>query len=251
MANYIEFVGVPGVGKTTTYSYLFTSRLNSRELALYKDLELKQNFFRQVTDPKYLLKKFRLTSSNNSYRSNKRELLNSFVNNNPELLEMFWTSIFSIQKGSDPGIKFHRVNYLWKIIEKIQKIKEDKNQTAYLLDEGLIQNVNYFIQLHTGFDAKEQLKELIRRINDLPMAVVYFEGDPEIVVERSLKRKKQLGIDLGLSREDLLLSRSKSADELNTSIEIIEKKGIPVLRLRPDEEVETKGERVISFSRSL
>ena len=236
MAKFIEMVGTAGVGKTTTYNYLL--KHSKREIALfYEDLDRLGN---GILKPDFILRKLGFQTANTAAIENDHFM--KFVENNRELMDMFWDSLLS----TEPNIRFHRVKYLKKIICKIQRIIEDQSKNNYILDEGLIHNFHYFTVEESRMDFEKQINNLLNH-TEPPAGILFFKANSEIIMERTLNRKKKLGGEIGLTHEELLRNKQKALTQMKKCIEILEGKEIPVLQLDPYESVIIKAKKINDF----
>lgn len=248
MGNYIEFIGVPGVGKSTTYKFLknysneelWIPYEKLRKLGETTDKSLKNSVLR------YLIKQIR---PNEVKRSGlNRTFLNNAVNEHPKLVELFWKTIPNINDKNGEELKFYGVEYIQNILEKIQFIKEYQTEKLCLVDEGLLHNLGYFTP-----DNGENSETLIKKMLDyiyLPKAVIYFTGDVHVIVDRTISRGNPRLRDKNLTHAQLIDSRLDAIKEKEQCIKAIENL-IPVLYLDAMESLDLKAEKIRSFINEL
>lgn len=251
MAKYIEFVGVPGVGKTTTLEFLKKKRNNEKNIVIYEFISTNRNSIRQLVKIKFKFLVNKLVSSNTLYKFNSGEdLLDRFNESNKDLLDLFWKSLPIKKKFKGKDLRFNQVLYISKIIKKIQSIKEEKSNKIYLIDEGLIHSINNFISEDSNVPYEEQIGEVLNKI-ELPQGVVFIGGDINTIVERVIERPYKREKDKNLAQHELIESRTKSMNEKLKCIELIKLKNIPVLYLDACESLNSKAQKIVSFIKTV
>lgn len=251
MAKYIEFVGVPGVGKSTTYEFLKTKYVENSNWIPYEEMcksttEHRKGIKEIVVS--YLIKKVKPNALTKI--SHDRVILNRAIKNNPELLELFWNRISKIENINGEELRFYGVNYIRSVLEKIERVKEKNCPKHCVVDEGLIHNINYFITPIPDQEFRTQVSNMLKLIY-LPQAVIYFKGDPETIVKRTLDRGNLRIRDKFLTTQELLDSRRESIKEKEVYLEVVKSRNIPVLTLDSKDSVEVKSNSIISFINEL
>lgn len=250
MAKYIEFIGVPGVGKSTTYEFLKTKYVENSSWIPYEELCKSRNEYRKGIKElivSYLIKKIKPNAL--AKMSHDRVILNNAIENNPELIELFWNTIPKIENINGEELRFYGVNYIRSVLEKIERVKEINSTKYCIVDEGLIHNIEYFI---TPIPDQEflQVSNFLNLIY-LPRAVVYFNGNPEIIVRRTLDRGSLRIRDKFLTHQELVNSRKKSMKKKEVYMEVVKSRNIPVLSLDVKDSVKLKSNSIISFINEL
>jgi len=251
MARYIELIGVPGVGKTTTYKYLKNLKTDDSEWKLFEELFIKP-LPKQVDlkgKVKTLIKGLLgLPTAPKVKVAHESKVLDDFRTQNEELIELFWhTTMTKNQNIYGKDLRFHSVYYMMMIFQNLQAIKDNKSDKCFVLDEGLILNLNYF----TNESLEEPIDDQIAKVLDqifLPSGVVFFEGDIDTVIERTKTRGKLKARDEYLSEEMLVQARAETALEKQNYVKAVESRNIPVLRLEARDSVESKAKRIADFA---
>lgn len=246
MARYIEFLGVPGVGKTTTYQFLKSYGENSNWI-FYEDLCKYKNSqpggYKEVV--KGQIKKL-LQLNNTRKIPHDRNLLNRFIQNNQELMDGFWQNVYKYKHPGPEELRFYQVNYIRSISERIQNVKECGLEKICLVDEGLIHNLNYFISYENEEELRNRVRHFLSKI-DMPQALVYFTGDTHTIVNRTIARGNLRPRDKFLSQPELVKSRENSGMEKRVFVQETKVMGIPVLELDARESVELKAKQIETF----
>lgn len=246
MAKYIEFVGVAGVGKSTTYEFLRNKCTKKSSWVLYDG-----NFSRLG---RWEVFKRSLKAIIHPYKVSRKcynwQLLNRSFKENQELLKMFWEKFPENKNLEGKDLRFHLIHYILKILEKIQDVREERSDKWFLIDEGLIHNLNYFIPSSSNIPPERTLSRVLDRMC-LPDAVVYFNADVHTVIQRTLSRSKKNPRDEELSLEELAEARIKSIKEKENFVKTLAGRKIPVLHVESSESVAEKTEKIISFINKL
>jgi len=251
MAKYIEFVGVPGVGKSTTYEFLKTSYVKTSNWIPYEELCKNKYKYRKGIKEfliSFLINKIRPNAL--SKKGHDRIVLNKAIKKNPELIELFWQTIFKCENINGEELRFYGVNYIRAILEKIQNIKEETSDKYCIVDEGLIHNINYFIPDTSASQIELQVSKILS-LMDLPNAIIYFYGDASTIVKRTIERGSLRLRDKFLTPEELLKSRRKSIKEKSIYIDAVKSRNIPVLSLDTNDSLKNNSSRIISFINGL
>lgn len=252
MAKYVELTGVPGVGKTTTYNSLKSLQAKDENFIVFDDLHkvIASDKLSLKTSIKLFIKKCLKMPTSDSLL-NDRKLVEKFTEENHELIQLFWNGIHtdrSHMEGKD--LRFHVVKSLSNTIQKIQIVKDVSTNKCCLLDEGLIHSIGYFMNHTSALSFKEQVSNVLN-VMRLPDGVVFFNGDIDTVIDRTLKRGNVIQRDAHLSAEELIQSRIESIKNRQIVIEEVSAMGIPVLDLDAKEVVSDKARKIQSFISKL
>lgn len=242
MAAYVEFIGISGVGKTTTYNRLKAEIKLSSPFTVPEFSQKNRSFSNTFKD--YL--RTILKPNKNRIKCNDWEVLNRFFEENPVLTDLYWESFFANGKGEGKDVRFSTILYILKIFEKVQKTIESPLNQLFIIDEGLIHNLNYFLNPETASEPDFQIKRIFDLLQ-LPRGVVYFHGDISTVTKRTMERRKLNLRDKNLTPEELVQSRLKSLFEKKKVIASLEQRGIPILYLNCEESIPVKTQRIVSF----
>lgn len=250
-------MGVAGIGKTATYHglcSLYTEKQNWLPFE-YVNTFLKSKKLRRKEKAKLYIKKLLKLKALLKYRCvYDRNLMDRFVAQNPVFIEAFWKTIDKdLENFHGKDVRFHAVDYLWRIIERIQIIENYNSDRLCVLDEGLIHQINYFLNKEPGFSYSEQACEILKGIhqNKLPSAVIFFDGDAETVLKRTQSRGDNIYRDAHLSEEEIVRTRIDSLEKNRIIIAAITKNKIPVLHLNANEDLNNKALKIKSFINDL
>ena len=250
MANYVEFIGAPGVGKTSTYLTLRSNKNEDRWI-LYEKL-FGNGRSRQCGPKKRLEILFHCFLNPGALPQVQSDpfLLQRFVEQNKDLVDFFWVNQTKRNHSYKKDLRFYSANYISGIFEKIQNIKESSSTKLCLLDEGLIHNINNFMRETREKNAYDEMLEILELIQ-LPAAVIYFDGEVETIVERTFDRGNLRPKDSELSPEEIVESRRYLLEMKKISIRAIETRKIPVLVVQAQDSLQKKSAQIRSFIHSL
>lgn len=244
MAKYIELIGIPGIGKTTS-CHCLRKKYGKQMEFLYNDEDiisisgskiLKKKIFNKISRP------FKRKSIGNC----ETNYLQNFIRENPELNDRFWKARTVKDKGRKQDMRFTTSKYTANIFEKIQKVRDSKSDKLFVVDEGLIHCIKNFTCELDKKTFEQQLLDILELI-PLPEGVVFFGGDESIAVERSKNRKYQREKDKLVCNRELLENRGRFLKIIKSCIDLLIQKKIPVLFLDANERVETKADKIFSF----
>lgn len=232
MAKIIELCGVPGVGKTTTYSELKSvwnkhhKWIPAEFLYPRKKVELK--------NPKTVFYTLSQRVRGILEHSEVKAAGERFVIENPKYLDSTWNAIHRkhMERGSTPDNRFEEARRLQRSAEFIQLLIENETQKFAIIDiGGLVQRLD--LTWYTSKDFREDEKEAIHLLDlmPLPAAVVYISIDLEKNVERLLGRNKTLKIHRNMSARELQEYCKKYRQRWEMICGLLTEKNIPVLRI--------------------
>lgn len=254
MAKIVELVGSPGVGKTTLYKQLEGCWNKSYNWMpsqyFYPRKEIipdRPGSF--ITD---ILQRIKNRNGKIDTRT-MEEAGGRFVALYPDYIDSCWNHINSIEKKNLNGLdlRFQKVSYLYKLIQKVQTVREHNSNKIGIVDEGLIHIINSILYKREVFsEEKEEIERLLETM-PLPDGIVYIETDVQENIKRLGQRKKVIPMHRSLVKGELEsfihLDQGKRA-VINT---IIESKNIPFLRIDSIDTVANNVSKIISFAECL
>ena len=278
MAKIVEICGSPGVGKSTIFKEIERRRKSSdiwttaTNINPYGD----QNFTEYVVN---ILEEIKKGSSRNSlinqnkesplaflkriYKEIKRgrnytdpnlkkEAGERFVEQFPEYINACWGNINYRQVKSINGLdlRLEKADFIYKIIKKIQIIKENKTNKITIIDEGLINLIDRALYKSVNIsEEKEEIASLLK-IMPLPDALVYIETDLHENAKRLVLRRDVRSMHKGLSMNELIDYTKISRERVLTAIELLKSKGIPLLYLNSNDHIKENASKIIDFAKN-
>lgn len=276
MAKIVEICGSPGVGKSTIFKEIERRRKSSdiwttaTNINPYGD----QNFTEYVVK---ILEEIKKGSSRNSiinqestfaflkriYKEIKRgrnytdpnlkkEAGERFVEQFPEYINACWGNIYYRQVKSINGLdlRLEKADFIYKIIKKIQIIKENKTNKITIIDEGLINLIDR--ALYKSVNITEEKEEIASLLNVMPLpdALVYIETDLHENAKRLVLRKDVRTMHKGLSMNELIDYTKISRERVLAAIELLKSKGIPLLYLNSNDHIKENASKIIDFAKN-
>jgi deoxyadenosine/deoxycytidine kinase len=248
MAGIIEVFGSPGVGKTTICKAVDARWKNSSNWIPANQVfpPLKSNHL--LSRIKYKLLDSVIQSSGID-TSKIKAAEKKFVANHPQLIDAYWKNIFfSVNrntKGQD--IRFDKVKSLQNRIQKIQFITDFQTEKLCLVDEGIVHMIPGAIYKQDSIDAKESEIIDVLQLCPLPLAIINIDTDTKEIAHRLSRRNKVIPMHQNLSKSELESITQLSKDRKRIITDILERIGIPILRIDSGLNTKQNAEQIISF----
>lgn len=217
---YVEFVGIPGVGKSTLYDNVF-KQVKSK----WRNIHEFQKIFIQHIDGK-------AAESVSCYQDLAIHKMQSVASSN-----------FS---GID---QMKILRFFHSVIIDDSLVRLFNNDYNVISDEGLIHNFGDGL-LALCENNKEEFRNLMKN-----RAVVYCNAPAEIVANRILERKKKTGKLLPQHKvdsfEELLLKQEKNLDNYRKIIDLSVKHSLPILSIDTTQAMTKNVDQVVHFLNRL
>ncbi|WP_299823025.1 hypothetical protein [uncultured Pontibacter sp.] len=278
MAKVVEICGSPGVGKSTIFEEIirrksredsWTTATNVNPYDEQSWLDFAKKIAREIRKGKKTLSNSRIEENNYEFvrriykdikngkdyvdQTALKEAGDRFVAQFPEYLEACWGNIYLKQRKSSNGmdLRFEKAEFIYRIIKKIQVLRENASGKYIIIDEGLINMIDRGLYKSTSpLEEKEEIYNLLE-VMPLPDAIVYLETDLRENAKRLLSRRDIRDMHRGLSIDGLVAITKACRDRIVTSINFLEDKGIPVLYLDSSQPVRLNADKIITFTKSL
>lgn len=254
MAKIIELLGSPGVGKTTLYremESLWNKDCNwMPSWHFYPKKEITtarlSSFFFDVLK--------RIKNKNGEIDAYAMEEAGRrFIELYPDYIEACWNNINRMQKNNPDkaDLRFHKASYIYKVIKKIQAIREKTSHKIAVADEGLINIINsIFHEREVLTEEKEEINRLLE-LMPIPDGVVYVETGLQENFKRLTERKKVIPVHQSLEDGELKKIIRLDYDKRTVINNIIESKNIPSLTINSSELIAVNVSKIISFAENL
>jgi hypothetical protein len=250
---WVEFFGAPGVGKSTLFNEVVKKMpkdwitenqaiLNSKRI-LTTGKGVKSKLFKFL----YTNAKIAKFLSKNHEPVNNRILLSNFIKEFSFFYNFSLDSIFNSNSTS-----YRKTTAFLQFLETVKRIsllRKSNLETNILSDESFCQRM--FTQLSEE-DIDEEIK-VESYFNNLPFkgGIVYVKLNKKEIVARIKKRYKETNkinyMNVGLSSQELLNQTNRYVGYIKKGIEILEKKGVPILHIDNSLSVEFNSNEIVRF----
>lgn len=223
----IEFIGPPGVGKSTVYKSL-CKKWNTQSNWICQDQILpieKPPISETRFWLEYQLRKLIKKIGNNNIHE---DFGLQFVADNKVLAHFLWDHLAHSNAYDKEEVdkKFRSAYYLFRDFCRYQAIWDSKSSKPCIIDEGLF--VKSFFILHDEQAIADIMEQYIP-LRPLPHAVVYINTtQTDIIVDRLLSRKKVIASHKGKERDELQRDIQKWQFLFSIVTEKMERCKIPV-----------------------
>lgn len=248
MAKHVEFIGAPGVGKTTIYQVLqhkWTKRSTWIPDKYLFPREAPLNFYSRILMRLGIRKAFNAKID----ALKLKEAGDRFVALYPDYINACWNNIYNRQKKHLNGLdlRFAKTTYLYQLIQKIQWIKEAQSSKLAVVDEGLVHTIlNALYWSETAEDETKEIKNLLQLI-PLPYAIISVETNFSENIRRLVERKKVMSMHKSLVIADLESIIEQNRAKRTLINEIIYDYNIPFLKIDSSQSPEISINEIIPF----
>ncbi len=254
MAKIVEIMGSPGVGKTTIYQQMASEwKKNYKwipgEFLIPKEKLISQKYTTSILN----ILRFIFLRKEKYDVAAMDEAGVRFVTLYPEYIDKCWNNINCIYKKNENGsdLRFQKISYLYKLIQKIQILRERGSDQIAIVDEGLIHLItNSLCKKESEFEEKEEIEKLLQ-VMPIPDGFICVETDLEENTKRLLQRKKVISMHKSLMQsqlEKVICLDHKRRVAVNA---ILETRNIPLLRINSTDKVATNVSKIINFVENL
>lgn len=247
MAAFVEFIGVPGAGKSTVYREVAARwRHEDTWLPVEILLEAKPVLGSGVLGA--VEKRFRSLSGRRLGidRAELRLASRRFVAEHPRFATATWSAIsssFPAARDDLQGeVRFELATFWFDLCGRIQLIQEREDCRICVMDEGL---------LHNNFLASPQrpteVAEATTSVPAKPVAVVHCVAPADVVWARQLHRGRIPPTFRGVALEDMPLTLNRSKQRAILICAHLVATGIPVLEIDSEDSPGDNARRVLTF----
>lgn len=253
----VEFLGLPGSGKTTIYNLLLKMLKKSKTHFLTSEKLLRADFTKDLEKnssiSKLILKSSQINYFERVFKAygkphNELNHLNSFILKNHDLYKLVLDKIHKIE--ADRVEKMRLMSRFDKTFAIAHLTSMDnQNPKLIIIDEGLVHRVV------TLWGRKEfsSEKDLIARYFDLislPDIVIHSESKPSLCNQRLEKRGYPMIFENLPSNE--IENRLKIIEDLiNYSLDLLASKGVKIIKISNENGKEDLYQSTLNFLNSI
>lgn len=236
--HIIEFVGPPGVGKSTLFNSL-CQQWNKDSNWIHQDALLAPRKPGLLDFSNWLAYNSQVLLGKKLAKSIPIDYGLRFADKHRELAGFYWDHLSDPAYFQDQALdkRFRWAYFLFSDFCRYQAIQEKFSGRPCVIDEGLLQKS---FLLH---DDQQLMRHLLRRyltLVPLPYAIVYIDTpDQQILLQRLQKRKKKLPAHLEKNTQAVLAETGKWQQLLQMIIELVKEQQViicPVDGARPIQE---------------
>lgn len=280
MAKIVELCGSPGAGKSSIFYEIekmrgrrgnatWSTASNTNPQGAYSPGDFAKKIYSKIRKGKNNVGRSEKKESfyvfaRRIYREIKlgrhfvdKEVLKEagarFIAQNPLYMDAIWKNIFYHQAKSSNGLdlRFEKAEWIYKILKKIQILREKDSKQFFIIDEGLINMIDRALYKSESVkEEKEEIQELLEVI-PLPEAIVYIEIDLKENVRRLICRKDIRDMHRGLTEKGLMDITRACRERIFNTIKYLENRGTPVLYLDAAISSQKNAEEIIKFTEKL
>jgi thymidylate kinase len=232
----VEFVGLPGAGKTTVSKTLASSlQIDSKRVLILEDIEKSCGWGKGKRGKNRIQKVIGLASATVRHWNASLESV-----------------LYASQVKPLNAESFICLTTVPRLLEMVQKTVSSKSCDVVLLDQWLIQNI-WSVGVTGEITPTNFLERLIRKYGyfDIPVLVVHFDLDVNTAVNRIQCRSTTESRFDKMQAEKAHAILLKHCSSLTEIIRYIEDVGIPVLKVDAAQTAQKNSQLILSWISSM
>ena len=247
MAAFVEFIGVPGAGKSTVYREV-TRRWRRVDNWVPVEVLLQAQPVFGTGALGALEKRLRSTTGRRLGfdRSEIRLAANRFVTAHPWFASATWSAIDKfptpIERARRVEVRFDLATFWLDLCGRVQLAREREDCRICLIDEGLLHN-NF---LASALDTST-IAEATKAVPLMPAGVVHCVAPADVAMARQLHRGRTPPTYRGLSTDETLSKLHSSKQRVDLICSYLEAAGTPVLEINTEGALDTNARHVRTF----
>jgi adenylate kinase family enzyme len=248
--HIIEFLGPPGVGKSSLYNAL-CQQWHQDSNWIHQDALLAPPKPGMLDFTNWLAYTFQVLQGKKRAKSIPIEYGLRFADQHQELAGFYWDHLSDPVFFQDPALdkRFRWAYFLFSDFCRYQAIQQKPSNRPCVIDEGLLQKS---FLLH---EDEELMRHVMRRylaLVPLPYAIVYIDTpDQQILLDRLQKRKKKLPAHLEKNTQAVLAETGKWQRLLQTILELVKEQQVIICAVDGARPIPENVQRISGFLANL
>jgi len=239
MAEYVELLGVPGVGKTTVLAALEQRRRDATWMSAAVALGARPRWDHGVRRG---VETTILWAAGRPDRRTRSDAAESFVAHRPALAEAVWSNVGRRYVGVRAGARLQRVATWFDRAGAVALVAAQTTPRRVLFDEALL-HPDYFPPDVT----EAEIDRTLDLLDLLPEAAVLLDAPPEVVLGRQACRRVE-SITFGSLRGEEARTELEDLVQVCGRLAIcLRRRGIPVLHVDATAPVDVVRDRIAPF----
>jgi hypothetical protein len=245
MSEIIEFIGPPGVGKSTLYDGLVKKWRKNYTWAPVGHFLPVLNKPNPVTSGFWELQIRKLLRRPVYSRHKIPGHAYEFLGENPQFVSLCWDLIDRNRKEDHLGVdnRFRSAYYLFSVFGNYQAIRKSSDPRVCVTDELLVHRI---IQITKATIDTGDLSEFVDMV-PIPHAIVHLDAPADVLTERLLKRKKRILRHKSLQPDQLYELSRLDKTKIDTVANLLGKRETVLLNVDTQKSVMECVDQIIYF----
>ena len=229
MAEVIEFIGPPGVGKSSVYSGIvkrWKRKYNWAPRHHFLPVSMKADTG-EINFWELQVRKLLGKPAFNSYKISRSAY--EFLSENPKFVSLCWDLIDNNRREDHLGVdnRFRSAHYLFSVFGYYQAIKHSNDPRNCVSDELLVHRI---IQITKDSLNNDELSLFADSV-PLPRALMHFDAPAWLLAERINNRKRQVLRHKDLEADRLTELCLQDKARFIHIANLLEKRGVAILTI--------------------
>ncbi len=249
MAEIIEIIGPPAVGKTTIFNALKKRWIRNAPWAPKIEFlpKVDNSTFGTTSYWRYIIRTLM-----GARKVNQKKITNaaySFLQRNKEFSSLCWELIHKNRTKDHLGVdnRFRSAFYVYQVMGVYQTIIDSPDTRICITDELLTHRI---IQLTEDAVNKDDLREFVK-VLPVPKGIIYLDAPVDILTKRSTERQRNIIRHQGRSSTELMQLASLDRTKLLFLCKELEQRDIPVLYINASQSIDGCVNEIIQHLRKL
>lgn len=229
-SNIVEFIGAPGVGKSSVYKALCRT-WNKEQKWIHQNVLLysqKKTAYPFLSWVNYKIRSFLRINFQQSLPVNAGV---QYVQAHEPMAKFCWDHLSdsAYSSNADMGLRFRSAFFLFRDFCKYQAIRDNANGKTCVIDEGVLQKS---FLIHEDPTLTQNLLDDYFSVCELPRAVLWVHVEsPEVILKRLTHRHKYIASHLDKDETSLIEETKKWAELIKSIACKIKHLGVEVHQL--------------------